>query len=64
MVFVLVYSEASKSMVSDSINSVGFVLQNTASFSEEDSVQENENEQRNLPEETQDNLNTQSEYFV
>ena len=60
----LVYSEASKSMVSDSINSVGFVLQNTASFSEEDSVQENENEQRNLPEETQDNLNTQSEYFV
>ena len=51
-------------MVSESINSVGFVLQNTASFSEEDSVQENENEQRNLPEETQDNLNTQSEYFV
>ena len=51
-------------MVSESINSVGFVLQNTASFSEEDSVQENENEQRNLPEENQDDLNTPSEYFV
>merc|ERR1712029_597696 len=57
-----VYSEASKSMVSESINSVGFVLQNTSSFSEEDSVQENENEQRTLPEENQDD--SPSEYFV